>query len=360
MSDIEKKGQDQLPENFVSSFFENTLETEEKVSATAGDNKSDKDNKKGGKTGNNKGSSTSASLDIGEKSALVAILGRPSSGKSTFVNTACQEPVSIVSPIPQTTRNAIRGIVNTSLGQLVFADTPGYHESEKKLNLLLKSVTEEQLEGADCILYIIDSTRQPGSEEEMNASLASKYSDRLVVALNKTDCREADVKMARDFVHSHIPGLAENCILEMSAKNDQGINEVLKALYAISPVQPPLYDEDVYTDQDIAFRISEIIRGEAINRLTQELPHCLYVNIADLESRGSNGKIWVRAFLCVERESQKGMVIGKGASMIKAIRQASMEKIRDVFPFKVDLDLQVKVDKNWRQHDNTLNRIIPK
>ena len=108
--------------------------------------------------------------------ALVAILGRPSSGKSTFVNTACQEPVSIVSPVPQTTRNAIRGIVNTSFGQLVFVDTPGYHESEKKLNLRLKTVTEEQLDGADLILYIIDTTRKPSSEEEINISLAKKYS----------------------------------------------------------------------------------------------------------------------------------------------------------------------------------------
>lgn len=298
------------------------------------------------------------SLDIGEKAGLVAILGRPSSGKSTFVNTACQEPVSIVSPIPQTTRNAIRGIVNTSLGQLVFVDTPGYHESEKKLNLRLKSVTEEQLEGADCILYIIDTTRVPGSEEEMNAALASKYTGNLVVALNKTDLPESNVLTVRKFLSEKIPALPSSRILEMSAKKDDGINEVLKALYEVSPVQPPLYDEDMYTDQDIAFRISEIIRGEAINRLEQEIPHCLYVNIADLESRGENGKIWVRAFLCVERESQKGMVIGKGASMIKAIRMASMEKIRDVFPFKVDLDLQVKVDKNWRQHDNTLNRLI--
>ena len=145
----------------------------------------------------------------------------------------------------------------------------------------------------------------------------------------------------------------------MSAKNDEGINEVLKALYAIAPVQPPLYNEDMYTDQNIAFRISEIIRGEAIARLTQEIPHCLYVDIADLESRGSNWKIWVRAFICVERESQKGMVIGKGASMIKQIRTESCKKIADVFPFKVELDLQVKVDKNWRQHDFTLTKLIP-
>lgn len=296
---------------------------------------------------------------IGEKTALVAILGRPSAGKSTFINTACQEPVSIVSPVPQTTRNAIRGIVNTSLGQLVFVDTPGYHDSEKKLNLRLKSVTEETLEGADCILYVIDTTREPGDEEKMNALLASKYIENLVVALNKIDAGDSKVKKSREFVRLYLPELPEDRILEMSAKNDSGINEVLRALYSVSPVAPALYTEDVYTDQDIAFRISEIVRGEAINRLQQELPHCLYVSVADLEQRGNNGKIWVRAFICVERESQKGMVIGKGAAMIKQIRMASISKIHEVFPFKVDLDLQVKVDKNWRQHDNTITRLIP-
>lgn len=296
---------------------------------------------------------------IGEKTALVAILGRPSAGKSTFINTACQEPVSIVSPIPQTTRNAIRGIVNTSLGQLVFVDTPGYHDSEKKLNLRLKSVTEETLEGADCILYVIDTTREPGEEEKMNATLASKYVEHLVVALNKIDASDSKVKKSMEFVKLYLPALPEERILEMSAKNDTGINEVLRALYSVSPVAPALYTEDVYTDQDIAFRISEIVRGEAINRLQQELPHCLYVSVADLEQRGNNGKIWVRAFICVERDSQKGMVIGKGASMIKQIRLAAIKKIHEVFPFKVDLDLQVKVDKNWRQHDNTITKLIP-
>lgn len=296
---------------------------------------------------------------IGEKTALVAILGRPSAGKSTFINTACQEPVSIVSPIPQTTRNAIRGIVNTSLGQLVFVDTPGYHDSEKKLNLRLKSVTEETLEGADCILYVIDTTREPGEEEKMNVTLASKYVEHLVVALNKIDASDSKVKKSMEFVKLYLPSLPEERILEMSAKNDTGINEVLRALYSVSPVAPALYTEDVYTDQDIAFRISEIVRGEAINRLQQELPHCLYVSVADLEQRGNNGKIWVRAFICVERDSQKGMVIGKGASMIKQIRLAAIKKIHEVFPFKVDLDLQVKVDKNWRQHDNTITKLIP-
>ena len=103
------------------------------------------------------------------KTAVVAIIGRPSAGKSTFLNTACQEPVSIVSPIPQTTRNAIKGIVNTSFGQLIFIDTPGYHDSEKKLNQKLRNVTESQLDGIDCALYVIDATR-PAGEEEVHPS----------------------------------------------------------------------------------------------------------------------------------------------------------------------------------------------
>lgn len=293
------------------------------------------------------------------KTAVVAIIGRPSAGKSTFLNTACQEDVSIVSPIPQTTRNAIKGIVNTSFGQLVFIDTPGYHDSEKKLNLRLKSVTEEQLDGIDCVLYMIDSTRAVGDEELHTAELIKKYEDKTVVAINKTDLPSSKPAAVRDFLSKSLGNIPAERILEISAKNDVGINEVLKALYSISPVGDPMYDEEVYTDQDLTFRVCEIIRGEAINRLKDEIPHAVYVQVADIEHRNEGKKLWIRAFLCVERESQKGIVIGKGASKIKEIRTAAARKLSEIYIQKIDLDLQVKVDKNWRQHDNTLNKIIP-
>lgn len=295
------------------------------------------------------------------KTAMVAIIGRPSSGKSTFLNTACQEPVCIVSPMPQTTRNAIRGIVNTSFGQLVFVDTPGYHQSEKKLNLRLKGITEEVLEGADCVLYVIDATREGGEEERLTAGLIHKYQDRTVVALNKIDVQSASVKRARAFVKNELPEIPEERILEMSAQKDEGINEVLKALYSISPVAPAMYSEDFYTDQDMQFRISEIIRGEAINRLDQEVPHAVYISVADIEKRNDGNKLWIRAFICVERDSQKGIVIGKGASKIKEIRQASLRALRAVYDYKtIELDLQVKVDKNWRQKDHVLTGLVGK
>lgn len=293
------------------------------------------------------------------KTALVAIIGRPSAGKSTFLNTACQEAVSIVSPMPQTTRNAIRGIVNTSYGQLVFVDTPGYHDSEKKLNLKLRGVTKTTLEGSDCVLYVVDSSREPGNEEKITAELIKNYQKRMIVAINKTDLAGANPAKAKAFVKSILTEIPDERILEMSAKKDKGINEVLKALYDISPVAPAMYTEDFYTDQDMKFRISEAIRGEAINRLEQEIPHAVYVNIADLEFRNEGKKLWVRAFLCVERESQKGIVIGKGASKIKEIRAASLKALNMIYPYKVELDLQVKVDKNWRQKDLTISRLIP-
>jgi GTP-binding protein Era len=292
------------------------------------------------------------------KTALVAIIGRPSSGKSTFLNTVCGEPVSIVSEIPQTTRDAIRGIVNTSYGQLVFIDTPGYHESDKKLNLKLRSVTEDQLKDADAVLYIIDSTRLPGEEEQLTSELIKPHADRTVVAINKIDSHSAKVNAVAEFIARTLPGIPQARIITISAKNDENVNDVLKALYELAPAGPRLYPEEYYTDQEVGFRIAEVIRGEAINRLEQEIPHCLYVDIADMEMKNEGKLLWVRAFLCVERESQKGIVIGKGASMIKTIRIESIKKLRRIFDYKIDLDLQVKVDKNWRQKDTVLTKLI--
>jgi GTPase len=292
------------------------------------------------------------------KTALVAIIGRPSSGKSTFLNTVCGEPVSIVSEIPQTTRDAIRGIVNTSFGQLVFIDTPGYHNSEKKLNLKLRSVTESQIKDADAILYIVDSTRSPGDEERLTAQFIKQYANRTIVAINKIDSHSAQVSAAVDFINQNLPAVPAERIIRISAKTDENVTDVLKALYDLAPVGPQMYPEEYYTDQEVGFRIAEVIRGEAINRLEQEIPHCLYIDIADMEMKKEGKLLWVRAFLCVERESQKGIVIGKGASMIKTIRIESLKKLRKLFDYKIDLDLQVKVDKNWRQKDTVLTKLI--
>jgi GTP-binding protein Era len=294
---------------------------------------------------------------VGPKTALVSIIGRPSAGKSTFLNTASGEKISIVSSIPQTTRNAIRGIVNTSLGQLVFVDTPGLHLSEKKMNLKLTQIASEQIANSDAVLYVIDATRDHGEEEALIAKMALPYAEKLVIAINKIEDARADVASARAFVDLYFPGFDKSRVVEMSAKADQNVNEVLKALYALSPEAPHLYPEEFYTDQEVEFRISEIIREQAINRLQQEVPHALYVSIEDMQMAGQN-HLKVRAFICVERESQKGIVIGKGASLIKEIRVESIKACRKIFPYRVDLDLRVKVDRNWRQKDKVLDKLL--
>ena len=298
-----------------------------------------------------------------KKSAFVAIIGRPSVGKSTLLNKMCGEKVAIVSKMPQTTRNAIRGIVNREQGQLVFVDTPGRHSSEKKLNKKLMEVSKRALEECDLTLYVMDAIRPPAKEEEEAAHFLSACAEKTVIAINKIDVLQyekshyaGDLKIYYDFISRFLPGVNEKSIFLISANTGQGINELLDALYEKAPYGDAFYSEEYYTDQETGFRISEIIREQAISRLREELPHSLYVDIADMEFKES--KLWVRAFIIVERESQKGMVVGKGGEMIKSIRLASLKNLKKIFDWKIDLDLRVKTGKDWRHNDNTLRKII--
>jgi GTP-binding protein Era len=304
------------------------------------------------------GESAPGGESAAKRTAIVAIIGRPSAGKSTFLNTACGEKVSIVSPVPQTTRNAIRGIVNGSRGQLVFIDTPGYHDSEKKLNLILKATARDRLPESDCVLYLIDSAREPGAEEESICRLLEPAAARVVIGINKTDLASASPGMVRLFLAEHLPAVPKDRIFEISAEKDTNIDPLLIKLFDLAPEGEPLYPEEFYTDQEVDFRIAEVIREKAMLNTREEIPHAIYVEIADLEMKRNGKELWVRAFLVVERDSQKSMVIGKGASMIKKIREEAVRDLNKIFPYYVHLDLQVKVNKNWRQKDPILGRLM--
>ena len=291
------------------------------------------------------------------KTAVVAIVGRPSAGKSTFLNTVTGQPVSIVSAVPQTTRNAIRGIVNREAGQLVFIDTPGVHESSRKINLRMRSVVSSSLADADCILYVIDSTKRQAEEERQICALLKPHLKKVVAAINKIDAKEENAAEARIFLSEELPEIAAERVLEVSAKEGTGTEDVLDALFALAPSAEKLYPDEFYTDQEVDFRIAEVIREQAINRLEKEVPHCIYVKIVDLE-QVTQSRMFARAFLCVEKDSQKGILIGKGAQMIKTIRIESEKALRKIFDYKIELDLQVKVDKNWRKNNQRLDRIF--
>jgi GTPase len=288
------------------------------------------------------------------KSAFVAVAGRPSAGKSTLVNSLIGEKVSIVSPVPQTTRNTVRGIVNKGEGQLVFLDTPGYHISEKKLNIRLRGVSTEAFSDADIVLYLVDATREPGPEEEAICAALIHAGDRLVAAINKIDSPEADPDRALLFITGKFPTVQ---VFEISALTGSGLPELLAALYARAPEGPAWYPEEYYTDQEPVFRIAEIIREKIFLNTRDELPHAVYVSYED-SSRGSDDSLLAEYDLVVERESQKGILIGKGGSMIKRIREEAEKDLADIFEYAVRLKLSVRVDPNWKKNDKTLEKLI--
>jgi GTP-binding protein Era len=295
------------------------------------------------------------------KSAFVALAGRPSVGKSTLVNLLCGEKVAIVSAVPQTTRNAVRGIVTRGEGQLVFVDTPGRHTSERKLNKRLMEVSDRAVDDSDLVLYVLDASRSPGPEEEAVAARLAPLAEHTVAAINKTDLQGSSVERATDFLAARLPGLPPSRCFPVSCLKKQGAEALLSCLFDIAAEGAPFYPEEYYTDQEVSFRVAEIIREKAMHRLRQELPHSIYVDVADTELRdeaAGRQKLWVRAFIITERESQKGMVVGKGGEMIKAIRQAAQKELDSIFEWKTELDLRVKTGKDWRHNDHILRRII--
>ena len=291
------------------------------------------------------------------KSATVSVIGRPSSGKSTLVNTICEMKVSITSPTPQTTRNKIRGIYTDQRGQLVFTDTPGYHLSDKEINKRMQDVTVSALKDSDMILYVIDGKRKGGKEEEAIAEMIKKAKVPTVVAINKTDIlSKEEMEESKNFVSSRLSSVP---ILFISAKNDEGVDEVLIELFKNAKEGELLYDENQYTDQDLEFRISEIIREKTISTLSDELPHVIFVDVSDLEWNEETRTVWIRAFINVERDGQKGFIVGKGGSGIKKIGTEARKEIKTIFPGStVRLDLQVKTAEKWRQNSIVLDKVF--
>jgi GTP-binding protein Era len=237
---------------------------------------------------------------------------------------------------------------------LVFLDTPGYHISEKKLNLRLRGVSDEAFSDADIVLYLIDATRKPGPEEEAVAAALAYASERLVAGINKIDSPDADVETARLFVSAKFPKAP---ILELSALKSAGLEALLAALYERAKEGPAWYPEEYYTDQEPVFRIAEIIREKIFLHMRDELPHAVYVSYED-SSRGENDSLLASYDLVVERESQKGMLIGKGGSMIKRIREEAEKDLADIFDYAIRLKLSVRVDPDWKKNDKQLEKLI--
>ncbi|HSV56015.1 MAG TPA: GTPase Era [Magnetospirillaceae bacterium] len=288
------------------------------------------------------------------KSAFVAVVGRPSAGKSTLMNALCGEKVSIVSPVPQTTKNTVRGIISRQEGQLVFLDTPGIHDSDKRLNQRLREIAREALREADLILYVVDSTRAPGLEEKAVADLLRPVASRTLAAVNKTDAVGSDPSRARAFLDDALPGIEA---VEISALTGAGTDALLGRLLALAPEGPAWYPEEYCTDQEPVFRIAEIIREKVLLHTREELPHSVFVEYRDSGRRG-DGALVYEADLVVERESQKGILIGARGASIRRIREEAERDLAGIFPYPVVLSLKVRVRSDWKKDEGLLKKLF--
>lgn len=278
------------------------------------------------------------------KSGFVAIVGRPNAGKSTLVNALVESKVSIVTPVPQTTRNRILGILHRPDAQVIFMDTPGVHKPLSRLNEQMMNYVRQALADRDLAVLIVDATEKYGRGDEFVINLLNEYSPRAILALNKVDRVHKPNLLPLMDRYSKLYGFEE--IIPISALRGEGLEALLAAVIRRLPAGPQFYPADEYTDQPERFLASEIIREKVIRHTKHEMPYVTAVLIDGFEE----GTLITRlhATIVVEKDSQKPIVIGAGGTRLKEIGSAAREELERLFPPRVYLELFVKVSPHWR------------
>lgn len=286
------------------------------------------------------------------KTGFISIIGRPNAGKSTLLNALLKQKVSIISPKPQTTRNNIQGILTTAEAQYVFIDTPGVHKPHHELGRTLNKNAFTALQDVDVVYLIVDVSQPFGSGDEFLLERIKNSDAPCFLLLNKID------RLKKEEVLKNLTEWQKRYnfqeIIPISALQADNLEELLKTTLPYMEEGPMFYPEDQVSDHGRTFQVQEIIREKILYKTEEEIPHSIAVLCEEIDEQET--KCYIRALVIVERDSQKAIIIGKQAAMIKAIRMTAQKDLKKLFHKRVDLELYVRVEHNWRNRTNKLQQ----
>lgn len=293
-------------------------------------------------------------IQPGFRSGFVSIVGRPNVGKSTLLNAFVGRKVAITSPRPQTTRNAIRGILTGDAWQIVFVDTPGLHKPRSLLGERLNAVVRRTLREVDAIVFMLDASQPVGTGDEFVAREVLRSGTPAICVVNKMDLGGPELVAPQLALAEGLGEWKE--IFPLSAAKGTNVDAVQEALVGLMPEGPRYYPEDAWTDQPRDLLLAEIVREKALALTRQEVPHSIAVAVEEVVER-EDGITEIHAHVFVERDSQKGIVIGKGGTMLRQIGTRAREELEWLLGTKVFLRLEVKVAKDWQRDPRLLERL---
>ena len=283
------------------------------------------------------------------KSGFVALVGRPNVGKSTLMNHLIGQKIAITSEKPQTTRNRIQTVYTDSRGQIIFLDTPGIHKAKNKLGEYMVNVAEGTLKEVDVILWLVEPSTFIGAGERHIAEILGKVNTPIILVINKIDTvKNQENVLTYMEAYRNVCDFAE--IVPVSALKDKNTSKMTELIFKYLPYGPQYYDEETVTDQPMRQIAAELIREKALRLLEEEIPHGIAVTIESMTER-KNGMFDIEANIVCERDSHKGIIIGKGGGMLKKIGTAARIEIENLMGAKVNLQLWVKVRKEWRDSE---------
>ena len=281
------------------------------------------------------------------KAGFAALIGRPNVGKSTLMNRMIGQKIAITSNKPQTTRNRIQTVYTSEEGQIVFLDTPGIHKAKNKLGNYMVTVAEHTIRDVDVVLWIVEPTTYIGAGEQHIIEVLKKCKTPVILVINKVDIVKKEEVLL--FIDAYRKEMDFEEIVPVSALKGDNVQVLLSCIMKYLPYGPAFYDEDTITDQPERQIVAELIREKALRCLEDEIPHGIAVSIEQMKER--KNLIDIEATIICERDSHKGIIIGKSGSMLKKIGSRAREDIEKLLECKVNLQLWVKVKKDWRDSD---------